>query len=429
SIEGRKKYNAIGNYDYVDEFEKVQTIHFNNIMVDTTGQTTASGLIIDETEFTLSPQFDYKGKVKLEATKQFLTFEGLTRINHSCESVPRNWMQFNAEINPKEILIPVAIDPLNENNTKLATGMMLANDSIGVYSAFLSRKHRPSDFNVVTADGFLFYDRPSEEFRISSKEKLKELALTGNYISLNTKDCRFFGEGKIDLGCDLGGIKLNSAGEASHNLNNNQALYDMVFSMNFFFDESALDKMAESMNKSSAAQGVDYSRKVFEKSLRELIGKENADKLISELNIYGGSYRRFPSALNHSIFFTDVKFKWIEELKTYRSIGKIGIGNVQKTQVNRSFDGNIEIQKKRGGDIMYIYFNLGEGNWYYFKYQKNFFYALSSNEEFNNIIKGLKQDKKKYKTKKGESPFQFNIGTPTDKNKFLRRLESDEESE
>jgi hypothetical protein len=427
NVDGRKRYRASANYDYVDEFEKIQTIHFNNIIPDTTGQTRASGLIAENVGFTMSSYFDFRGGVALEANKEFLTFNGSTRINHSCEKLGRNWMRFSSEINPKEIYIPVSVEPVSEDEGKLATGMLLATDSIGIYSAFLSKKLKPTDYSVITADGYLFYDKPSQEYRISTKEKLNENILPGNYISLNTNDCKFFGEGKMSFGCDLGNIQLKPAGQAVHNLINNQAVYDVIFSMNFFFDESALEKMADQMQKSSSADAVDYTRKVFEKSLGELLGKETSDKLISQLNLNGGSYRRFPSELNHSIFFTDVKFKWYEDLRSYRSMGKVGIGNIYKNQINRKFDGHIEIIKKRGGDIFNMYIDLGGGAWYFFNYQKNIMQVISSNEDFNNIIKNLKTDKKKYKNQKGEAPFSYTISTVKKKNDFLRKMESSEQ--
>jgi hypothetical protein len=425
NVEGRKKYRASGNYDYVEEFGKIQTIFFNNIIPDTTGQTRASGLIAESIDFTLSPYFDFRGGVALEANNQHLTFNGSTRINHSCEKLGRNWMRFSAEINPQEIYIPVALEPVSEDEGKLATGMLLAADSVGIYSAFLSKKLKPTDFSVITADGYLFYDKASMEYRVSTKEKLNENLLPGNYISLNTNECRFYGEGKMNFGCDLGNIQLKPAGQAVHNLINNQAVYDVIFSMNFFFDESALEKMADQMKKSSSADAVDYSRKVFEKSLGELLGKETSDNLISQLNL-NGSFRRFPNELNHSIFFTDVKFKWYEDLRCYRSMGKIGIGNIFKNQINRKFDGHIEITKKRGGDIFNMYIDLGGGAWYFFNYQKNILQVISSNEDFNNIIKNLKTDKKKYKNQKGEAPFSYTISTVKKKNDFLRKMESSE---
>ncbi|HET6243675.1 MAG: hypothetical protein H0V01_05245 [Bacteroidetes bacterium] len=427
NVEGKRKYTASGDYDYVDENKVIQTIHFNEISPDTTGQTSAEGIIEDAIAFKLSPYFEFTGNVKLEATKQHLSFDGTSRIIHGCEMLSRNWMKFNAEIDPMEIYIPVAQQPVNEDNYKLASGLLLANDSVGIYSSYLSKKLSPKDINVIGADGFLFYDKASKEYRISNREKLKENMLTGNYISLNINDCKFYGEGNMDLGVDLGNITVKPAGYSTHNLNDNLVLFDVIFPMNFFFEESAMEKMAERMQKSASAQPVDYSRLVFEKSMRELLGKESADKLISELNLYGGSYRKFPSDLNHTIFFTDVKFRWEENLRSYRSIGQIGIGNIYKTQINRVFDGNIEIVKKRGGDIMNLYLDLGAGEWYFFSYQRNVMQALSSNEEFNKIIKEVKSDKRKYKNVKGEAPFQYIISTVSKKNQFLRKLENSEE--
>jgi hypothetical protein len=423
NIFGRKSYEGSGYYDYKSEDGRIQTIIFEKITQDTTGGTIGDGLIPDTSGFALSTFFDFKGKVKLFAADEYLTFDGLCRINHDCEKMPRNWMKFKSEINPNEIFIPVSLEPTSENNIKMATGLMLANDSIGVYSAFLSAKHKNSDATIVGAEGFLFFDKPSQEFRISNKEKIKETILLGNYISLNTRDCKFYGEGKLNLGVELGNIKLSSAGAAYHNLNDNQALFDMILNMNFFIDDGALDKMAETMNKNSSGEAIDYSRQIFEKSLRELYGQDDADKLIGQLLMNGGSFRKFPNEFNHTFNFTDVKFKWNEEAKAYRSMGKIGLANINKNQIHKYFDGHIEIAKKRGGDILNVFIDLG-GTWYFLNYQRNILQVISSNEEFNNIIQNIKPDKKKYKPLKGEAPFQFTISTVKKKNDFLRKLET-----
>src|SRR5690606_4522934 len=47
NILGRKDYTASGYVDYEDRTGKVENIYFQNITVDTTGQTTASGEIAD----------------------------------------------------------------------------------------------------------------------------------------------------------------------------------------------------------------------------------------------------------------------------------------------------------------------------------------------------------------------------------------------
>jgi hypothetical protein len=431
NVYGRKSYSAFGDYNYVDENDMVQVIHFNDIKTDTTGQTIAEGLIDldkEENAFTLSPNFDFKGKAKLFANNEFLTFEGNCRIQHSCDKVSRNWMKFQSEINPKGIFIPVSSEPLNDDNTKMASGIMVTNDSIGLYSAFLSRKIRPSDSNVLTSDGFLFFDKVEREYKISSKEKLNEFMLHGNYMSLNVNDCKCYGEGKMDIGTDLGNIKVDVAGNGYHTLINNEAYFDVLMTMNFFIDESAMEKMAEHLQKSSSAGPINYSRPTFEKSLKELLGKETADKLISQLSLHG-QYRRFPSELNQTLVITDMKLKWHEEVRAFRSMGEIGIGNIFKTQLNKKYNGHFEIQKKRGGDIWNFYVEMEGGVWYYFNYHKNILQLVSSNEEFNNSIKSIKSDKRKYKNQKGEPPFQYTISTVRKKNDFLKRMEMASEGE
>ena len=427
NVFGKRSYTGSGYYDYVDETNTKQKIHFNNIAADSTAQTYAEGEIQDTEKFTLSPNFEYKGKVKLQANNQFLTFDGTCRIQQSCETLPKNWFKFKAEIDPEAIYIPLSSSELiDENNGKLGAGMMISSDSTGIYSTFLSKKQKATDENVLTAEGFLFFDKATREYRLSNMERLSEVSLPGNYISLNTNDCIFYGEGKLNFGANLGQVKMNPVGNTIHSLIDNMATFDLIIPVDFFFDESAMEKMATQMQKSSSAEATNYSRPTFEKGLRELLGKEEADKLISQLNLYG-SYRKFPSELIHTIMFTDVKFLWDTESNSYQSKGKIGIGNIYKNQVNKMVNGNIQIIKKRSGDILNIYLELDGGIWYYFNYQRNIMQAISSNEEFNTILKELKSDKRKYDHQKGEAAYQFMISTVKKKNDFLKKIDSPEE--
>ena len=70
NINARKNYVGSGYYDYIDEIKAKNTFFFKNVSVDTTFQTYAETEINDTSKFTLSPNFEFKGKVKLKATKQ-----------------------------------------------------------------------------------------------------------------------------------------------------------------------------------------------------------------------------------------------------------------------------------------------------------------------------------------------------------------------
>ena len=428
NVLARKSYSGSGSYDYVDESKNKLTFYFSNINVDTTYQTYAETSIPDTSKFRLSPMFEYKGKVKLKASNQFLVFDGAVRIKHDCAMIQKAWMKFESEVNPKDIYIPISKNPVDINGKPIATSMMVTTDSTHFYSAFLSPKQSSNDPYVLPADGFLFFDKTSKEYRISNKEKLVERSLPGNYLSLSTDQCKVYGEGKIDLGGDFGQLKIESVGSATHYIIPDSTNFDMLMSIDFFFAENALEKMSDHLVNTAELKATDFSKPVFEKGMREFLGKEQADKLISQLNLYG-SYKKMPDELKKTFFLTDVKMKWNKETRSYTSAGKIGIGNINKTQINKYVDGRIELVKKRGGDILNIYLELDQNNWYYFNYTRGMMLAVSSNEAFNTILKELKADKREKagdKDKK-EPNFTFNICPPSKKTQFLRKTQSAEE--
>jgi hypothetical protein len=314
-------------------------------------------------------------------------------------------------------------------DTKLYASVMLGGDSsAGVYTAFLNKKENYSDNFVLRSLGYLTYDKPTAEYRVSGLEKLKEPTLTGNYLSLAINSCKVRGEGKLSLGTNTGQVAVQGAGEVIHNQVDNEVIIDMIMLINFHFQNKALEEMAAEIVKNINLEGVKMDREIYENGLRELLGKEDADKLISDIGLYG-SFKKFPSELNQSIFLNEVKFKFDEETNAYVSFGKIGIGNILKEQVNRYVDGKIEVIKKRSGDIFTIYLEMGSGSWYFFSYTRGIMWVISSNEVFNTIITETKPDEARLETKRKEAPYKFQITTERKRRDFLRKFEEDPEGE
>lgn len=427
NVFGRKNYVASGYYNYIDEMKNKQPIYFVNIKVDTTFQTVAEAEVKDSSHFKLSPNYEFKGKVNLASNNQFLVFSGMCKITHTCAALQegKTWFQFTSQINPEKILIPITAKLLDDKDKEIQAGIMVSTDTSGIYSAFLTKQIRKTDKEVIGADGFLYYDKASHEYRISSKEKLNESSLTGNFISLKTNYCSIYAEGKMgELGLDLGQVKIDAVGTATHELKKDSAKFQVMMALDFFFDNSALDKMADVIAKADAAKGTSTNA-AYEKGLRELVGKEQADKLISELNLYG-KFKKFPDELNHTLFLTDVNLVWDKRNNAYISRGDIGVSMIQKNQINKSVTGKIALWKKRAGDILDIYLEVDKATWYYFRYTKGLLTAVSSDAEFNKAIQDLKSDKCTLKVERGETPYRFSIGSEQQKNIFDRKLKSND---
>lgn len=424
NIFGRKDYTSSGYIDYVDVDEKVQTIYLRSISVDTTGQTIGNGTISDTITFTLSPQFTFEGGVKLYAGKQFLVFDGATKINHDCERLNRPWIKFESEINPKEIYIPVDTSMKDTSGAYLASSINLNVDSTFLYSGFMTKRENYSDINVLPAYGYLTYHKQSGEYRISSQEKINQNSLAGNYLSLDPKSCKVFGEGSVDIGARTGNLKFNSAGNIVHNQVDNSVVVDLLMTVDFFFDDGLIKKIADNINENINLDPVNFNRPTYEKGLREVVGVERADEIITQLSL-NGKLRRLPDELNKNMVFSDVKFKWNEESNTFKSFGKLGITNIGKEEVNKYVNGAIMITKKRSGDIVDIYLEIDANNWYYFTYRRGLMKAVSSNADFNTQIQELKKDKRKYAHQKGEDPYIYMYGSENERRSFKREFESD----
>ncbi len=420
NIYGRKQYLASGDYTYLDEDNNPYLIHFNKIQADTTGQTLSEGEITEKENFKFNDHFSFAGKVYLIATLQNLSYEGGTKIVHNCK-LGKSYLQFAGEVDPKNIFIPIPKNPLDVNGKKIGNGIVFSPDTNMVYSAFLSPKGTRIDKDVLVADGVLTYDKESKEYRISTQEKLVERSLPGNYLSLNTENCIVEGEGILDLGADFGQLKSVIAGKATHVTVNDSAYFNLMMTFDWFFENSATKKMAADVEVYvNNLTPVDFSNENFTTGLKELLGKEKSDKVISDLNLYG-QIKKMPDELEKLFWFTNVDMIYDKKSKSFISTGKLGLGNINKTEINKYVNGKIQIKKQKAGDELNIYIELDQNTWYYFKYFKGVLKAVSSNQEFNNAIKDLKAKKRKQDVDKGPN-FQFIYGNPKEKDTWLKKL-------
>nr|MCU0362307.1 hypothetical protein [Bacteroidales bacterium] len=157
-IESTKRYTGSGIYDYLAEEREPQQITLTQIGVDTL-TTTARGTVMPSQNFMLSPAFSFSGDVILSARADNLTFSGIAGISHNCSTVKSYSLKFKAPVDPKNIMLPVPEKARDQNDNVIVTGAFMKNDSIYIYPAFLSEQRSWTDVPVVTANGWLFYDK------------------------------------------------------------------------------------------------------------------------------------------------------------------------------------------------------------------------------------------------------------------------------
>lgn len=423
-ISAKNDYKSEGDYLYVDDEEKEFLIHMNKVYVDTALQTRATGEVKEDQEFRLSSHFDFYGDVKMLSTDEFLTFNGATQIIHDCSVFERNWMSFEAQINPKEIYIPVGEELVDLKKNAIAAGIAfnddVQSDSLGLYPTFLSKKQDKENPMIITANGVLTYDKSSKEFKISNKEKLIERSRPGNYIALHTESCSMNGDGDIDFGLDYGPLELNPFGFVDYNMNNKQTTIRWAGPVNFFFNEKALEIVAEKINKVLDLDAIDFNLAPYYQSVQSYTDQKTADKVKSDITL--GKFTKAPKELQSAFYFGDIKFtsKVRDSEFLLLSEKKIGVSNILGVPLLKQIPGRVIIQKNAAYNIFHIYLEPPGGMYYYFRIaydgKKNIETQLFTNDnDVKAEIEAVKEDKRK------EKNFEYRLG---DQSVFFSQFKS-----
>lgn len=421
NVLGRKSYTANGKYAYTDQAKVKHLIVLDRIAIDTSNQTYASGAIPDSSNFQLSSNIQYKGKVNILASNPLLNFDGFARINHSCdEKLPITWFGFKSDIDPNGVNIPIT-EPRNENLERIGAGISISSDSTGFYAAFLSPKKRNADVDAISAQGYLFFDNKTKEYKIGPKEKIKSPDEPGNLLVLNDSKCTIYGEGKINLATNFGQFKTTVAGNMVYNTNNDSTNFDLVMGLDFMFNEDAIKSIGEIISENPSLNPTDDTRVTWVRAMKELVGTEKTDKMISEYNLYGAP-KRVPQELQQTIFLTDLKMYWDKQTQSYKSKGPIGIGFIGKTTVSRQLKGYLEIQRKKGGEVFNLYIESDNATWWFFTYSRGIMQGVSSDIKFNDAVNNMKPDKRIADTKDNKPAYEFMLSTDRKKADFIKKF-------
>ena len=420
TVQNSKSYYASGTYDYADESGQSQQIRFASIGVDSTGQTIAKASISDSAAFRLNPAFGFMGDVELMASSKYLTFKGGFRINNICETKnPPQWVRFNAEVDPMNVVLPVSSDPREMSKEKLMASIAFSITENVIYAPFFIKPIAYTDLPMTPVDGFIRYDKKLQSYIISSDEKEIKNSL-GNQLILDTRRCILNGSGKVNLGANFGRLTMDLSGNSSYAIIPDSLNLDLFASLDFFFSDKALEKFKDELQLVNL-KGINLNGEVVNKALKLTLGDSDFKQIAEDMSLYGTS-KKNSDKLTRTMVLTDLKLKWNQDSRSFIGKGPIGIFSLGKWPVNKYVNGYVEISRRRSGDVLSLYFELSKGNWYFYTYSTGVMQALSSNEDFNNILSGLKEDKRTMSVKDAEPSYQFIISTPEKRLAFTRKM-------
>lgn len=419
-IAGRNFYGGKADYDYIDEVDSVQTLHFADITVDSTVHTYAVADVAVPDSFTLSPNFDYFGKIILRGHQRHMRYKGYARPVYNCPNTRADWFGFDANIDPRRIMIPVDERPRSPHLAFLTNGSVVRDDTIKLYGGFFTKRFDYADMPMITASGWLTYNHKTDRFIVAPTLKHQRPDTIGNAVMLQKSLCFLLSEGTINLPVNLGQVKFINSGSVTHNLAENTINIGMVSKMNFFFNQPSLELIANRILKDTKLQPVNLNTRTFRRALLDFIpDTKKLPEMYSKIALFG-RFENMPKELESTITFAELRMTWNEANKSFVTKGKLGIASIGGIQVNKYVDGYLEIFRKRSGDVFNLLIKV-DGQYYGFVYTRSTLQVVSSDTEFTASINALKSKDTKMKTKSSEPAFKYLVGTPREQNIVLER--------
>jgi len=382
----RKKYAANAYYDYRTKRDSLaQKIHFKDTKVDTSFQTFAKGMITDSMNFLLNSKVRYKGDVYLKAANRFLDYDGFIKMNHDSKFINSQYFRYKGFVNPDTVALDV-VDPRDENKNRLFSGIHIGITNYEAYGTFISKKIEPNDVDVINVEGKLIYDEKAKVFKLGSNDKLFNDAMKGNYMTFDDKKEFLYAEGLLNLGVDFDNkLILKTAGNVSNSIESGKVELDIVASLDFQFLSEATDIMIKLVDLNGFDINSDNKeRPVYEKAMYELFPEKDVTTVMESLKEMG--FYKIPKSMEKGFVISGVKLTWDQQKRSWRSSNnKISIMSVYDKQINKEFKGYMEVVRKRSGNIVNMYFEVGD-DWFFYTFRQGQMEAISSNELFNKVL-------------------------------------------
>jgi len=417
-ITARRAFTSMGDYPYFDADSNKTLLRMDQIGVDSTYQTFAKGTVKNDANFKLSPQFDYYGKVGIRASNPLIFFEGATRINHNCEDFAKNWMSFNAQIDPKNIQIPVSENMKTLDGQAISAGIVWrdsrAKDSIELYPAFLSSLQSPTDVSVMSASGLLQYDFAAKEFQIASKQKLNNRGEAGNFIALHTESCSLNGDGKINLGMDYGDVTVDAVGTVNYDASSGETSMNTTLRFNLPMDKNAFEAAAVRITEVEGIKPLDFASTTLKQAILEWSDSKTAEKVFTEYNLEK-KIKKVPDALENSIVITGVRLSSItkagEDRGLITNVQSAAIVNFYGKPVMKQiiFRGFFEQIYSQNGDHFAVQLSIPAAADYLMDYsmqkKEGTLNLVTNDSELAATLNAIKEDKRKTKD------FKYTVAT------------------
>lgn len=412
-LKGRFAFSGSGDYDYINQDKQRSVIHFTEIGVDTSRNIYAKVDMKPEAKFDLNRGITYKGNIYLYSRQKDLFFNGYVRLTADDMYLKHSWLKVKTYFVAQDIRVPVGVENQDDKGKHIYNGIYLNVDkTVKPYASYLSNRIFYNDEVLLGGHGELVWDGKEKRYLIRD-------TFVDSYYHLcyTPEQNTVAGFGKIGMEMSIPGIRQWAAGNISYNLKEEEfKTENMLYALDFML----LGKMESVMLKDFA----DKKRKAIvpDSSLvakvTALYGKGLAPLAMKQL---AKNSNNIPDSLSRFLVMDSLNLGWDTQRRSYVANGKAMIRTLLQRPVEEEYNVAMELVRRRAGNQIYLYIYDDE-KWYYFEYLDKSLFTLSSNGEYNEILRNEKADKKVIQDKEKQTLYTITLCPDSKKNRFLKRI-------
>ncbi|MDE6452148.1 MAG: hypothetical protein K2L23_07695 [Odoribacter sp.] len=410
-LKGRFDFSGSGDYTYVSEEKKKSVIRFTEIGVDTLKLIYARVSLKEDTPLLLNDGLKYKGKITLYSRQPNLYFAGYAKMTADTATLKHSWVAVKDYLVANRIRIGLETENRNDKQGRIYNGIYLNADRLfKPYAAFLSRRLFYKDDLLIGGQGKLEWSAGMKQYIIS--DTLQDRYYRFRYDPETEMISAF---GKIGLDMKIPGVCQKMSGNITYDMEKQKLNMKQAFCL---LDFALLNKMEAVLLKDftdKKLKNVRMYNDLYEK-IYEVFGKEETRMMDKQLK---GNL--LPDSLRQLFVLDSLDIRWNAQTRSYMASGAIKVVAMKGKPVEKTMNVKMEFIRGRAENqyFMYIY---DDNLWYYFECSDHCLYTLSSNEEYNTLVKLEKPDKKVMKNKEGEILYTITLCPDSKKERFLKRV-------
>lgn len=412
-LKGRFTFNGGGDYDYINQDKRKNVIHFTEIGVDTLRYVYAKVNMQPEAQFDLNEGITYKGNIYLFSRQKDLFFNGYVRLTADNAYLKHTWLKVKSYLDARDIRVAVEVENRDDKDKRIFNGIYLNVDkTVKPYASYLSNRIFYNDDLLLGGHGELLWLGKEKKYLIRDTQVDQYY-----HLCYTPADYTVSGFGKLGMEMNIPGIRQWAVGNISYNLKEEDFnTTNMLYALDFVL----LNKMESVMLKDFT--GKKRRAVVPDSSLITKVSAMYGRGLLPlAMKQLQKNSNNIPDSLDRFLVMDSLHMSWDPQKRSYVANGKAMIRTLLHRPVEEEYQVAMELVRRRTGNQIYLYI-YNEQMWYYFEYLDKSLFTLSSNAEYNDILRNEKAEKKIIRDKEKQTLYTITLCPDSKKNRFLKRV-------